>query len=75
MEYNQKYFEVIILPEIGSLEKSFSMILRIEMMSVVSYKRKNIIFYEKNFKIMKNNTFHSFFLIEFFLIIASYQFF
>ena len=31
-------------------QKSFSMISRIEMiLSVMSYERKNIIFYEKNF--------------------------
>ena len=33
------------------------MILRLEkILSVVAYKRKNIIFYEKNLKLTKNNT-------------------
>ena len=37
------------------------MILRFEMLSsVVSYERKNISFYEKNFKLTKNNTFDVF---------------
>ena len=40
-----------------------SMILRFEMiLLVVSYKKKNIIFYEKNPKLTKNNTFNNVFL-------------
>ena len=36
------------------------MILRLEMiLSGVFYERKNIIFYEKNLKLRKNNTFNS----------------
>ena len=36
------------------------MILRLKIiLSIVSYERKNIIFYEKNSKLAKNNTFLS----------------
>ena len=43
-------------------KKSFSMILRLEMiLSVVFYERINIIFYEKNLKLTKNNTFNNVF--------------
>ena len=31
------------------------------MLSVVSYERKNIIFYEKNLKLLNNNTFNNVF--------------
>ena len=42
----------------GICKKIFSMILRLEMvLSVVSDGRKNIIFYEKNSKLKKSNTF------------------
>ena len=45
------------------------------ILSVVSFERKNIIFYKKNFKHTKNNTINNTFVIEFFLTISSYQFF
>ena len=45
----------------------FSVILRFEMiLSVMSYERKNIIFYGRNLKFTKKNTFDHFFVIEFF---------
>ena len=41
----------------GLWKKKFLIILRLEMiLIVVSHERKNITFYEKNFKLMKNNT-------------------
>ena len=56
--------------------KSFSIILKVEMLlSVVFYERKNIIFYEKNFKLMKNNTFNDVFCNTASLAIVSYQYF
>ena len=42
--------------------KSFSMILRLEIiLSVVFHERKNIIIYKKNLKLSKNNTFNDVF--------------
>ena len=60
----------------GLYKKSFSMIIRLEIiLSVVFYGRKKITFYEKNLKLMKNNTLNNiFFVIEFFRTIAPYQF-
>ena len=56
-------FKVFVVPKIRSFENSFSMILRLEMiLLVVSYERKNIIFYEKNLKCTKNNNFNIVFL-------------
>ena len=56
--------------------KSFPFILRLEMiLSVISYERKNVIFYEKNFKLTKSNTFNNVFGNQFFFITASYKFF
>ena len=40
---------------------------RTQRLTVVSYGRKNIIFYEKNAKLTKSTTFNSVFIIEFFL--------
>ena len=40
------------------------------ILSVVSYERKNILFYKKNIKLTKNNTFNVF-AIEFFFDIGS----
>ena len=52
------------------------MILRLEMiLSVVSYKRKNIIMYKQNLERTKIILLIMFFVIQFFLIIAFYQFF
>ena len=43
------------------------MILKVEIiLSIISYERKYIIFYEKNLKLTKNSTFNNVFLIEFF---------
>ena len=44
------------------------------MLSVVSYERKNITFYETYLKLAKHKTFNDVVLIEIFLIIALYQF-
>ena len=52
------------------------MISRLEIiLSVVSYARKNIILYEKNLKLAKNDTFNNVFFIEFSRTTAFYQFF
>ena len=51
------------------------MILRVEMISVVSHARKNMILYGKNSTLMKNNNFDNVFAIEVFLTIVFYQFF
>ena len=46
-------------PKSSLWKKSFSIILKLEMiLSVVSYERKNIL-YEKNLKLTKNNTFNN----------------
>ena len=50
------------------------MILRLGIiLSAVSYKRKNILFYGKNVQLTKKNIFNTF-VMEFFLTIASHQF-
>ena len=46
-------------------KKSFSMILRVEIiLSVMFYQRKKIIFCEKAFELTENNTLITFFVIE-----------
>ena len=61
------YLKVVVVSEIGSLEKSFSLISRLKIiLSVVSY--------EKNSKLTKNNTFNHFSVIELFFTIAPYQY-
>ena len=40
----------------------------------MSYERKNIIFYDENLKLTRNNTFYNVFVIEFFFVVAYYQF-
>ena len=58
------------MPKNRSL-KSYSMILKHEMiLSAVSYEKKYI-FYEKISKLTKNNTFDNIFVIEFFITAAS----
>ena len=58
------YFKVIGMRKQRSIEeKSFSMILKLEViLLVVFYERKNIIFHLKNVKLMINNTFDDVFL-------------
>ena len=52
------------------------MILRLQIiLLVMSYERKNIVFYKKNLRLTKKILLIVFFVIEFFLTIASYQFF
>ena len=72
-----RIFLKILVLKIRSLRKNrFSMILRLEIiLPVMSYERKNIIFYEKNLKLTKNKTFNNVLFIRIFLTIASYQFF
>ena len=54
-------FKVVFMPIIRSLEKkSFSMISRLEII-LSSCERKIINFYQKSFKITKNNTFNNVF--------------
>ena len=54
------------MPKIGSLKKNVCIILRLEMiLSVINYEIKDI-FYQKNFKLTKNNTFKNVFCKRFF---------
>ena len=56
--------------------KSVSMILKFEMISVVSYKKeKTLLFLKKNLNLRKIILLVMFLVIEFFLTIISYQFF
>ena len=49
----------VVGPKKGLWKKNISMILRLEtILLVVSHERKNIICYEKNFKLMKHNIFN-----------------
>ena len=51
------------------------MIFRFKIiLSVASHKRKNSIFYEKNLKLTKTNTFNNVFVIEFSLTITFKEF-
>ena len=66
LELSLHILKVVFVSKIRSQKKKIFMILILEILSVVSYDRKNIIFQEKNLKLTKNNTFN-FFVIEFFL--------
>ena len=51
-------------------KRIFSMILRVKMISVLFYERKNTIFYEKNLKFTRNNTFINVFCNGVFLLLS-----
>ena len=54
-------FKVVVRKTRIAGKKSFSMTLRVEILSFVSYERKNIIIYGKNDKFTKHNTFNNVF--------------
>ena len=61
------FVKILIMPNIRSAEKSFAMILRLEMISSAAFnERKNIIFYEQNSELTKNNTCNNFFYTKIF---------